>query len=491
MSRAVGHADRRLFRTAVTRRAPVFSRLLVAMAAIAAGGCSVLQPLPDGLSMHGEPRAAADVRFLADRTWLDADGVRHHDQTIFDEAFAMIDGARRIVLVDMFLFNDFQGGIVEDHRLLSGELTDRLIAQKTRWPDMRIVVITDPVNTVYGGVVSDQFQRLEAAGVQVTMTRLTELPDSNLLWSVPWRLLIRPFGVPDPGGWLPNPVGDGRIGFRHWARLLNFKANHRKTLIVDDGDDYAALVLSANAHDASSAHSNVALKFGGLAVADLFESEQAVLAFSDAPTVATAPSPVPAQQSLNLRVLTEGGIHAAVVEAIDAAAIGDRIELAMFYLSDRTVIRALKRARQRGVRLRVLLDPNKDAFGREKGGVPNRPVARELVDSRIDVRWCATNGEQCHAKLMRVCYRVTRCTLILGSANFTRRNLDDFNLETSVALDGAVTEPVFAEVGAWFDEHWYNENGRVYSTRYETYADGSYFKRMLYRLAEHGGLGTF
>lgn len=441
--------------------------------------------------MRGEAQPVSDVAFLADRTFVDAQGVRQHEHEIFDEAFAMIRGARRLVVLDMFLYNDFQGGVVESHRLLSSELTDTLIEQKRRWPDIEIVLITDPVNTVYGGVGSDQFRRLEQAGIQVTVTRLDRLRDSNPVWSVPWRLLIRPFGVPDPGGWLPNPVGPGRIGFRHWAGLLNFKANHRKTLLVDAGDDYAGLVLSANPHDASSAHSNVALKFSGGAVRDLFESEQAVLDFSGADPIDVVPEPRAGVGALTARLLTEGGIQEAVIASIDGAAIGDRIELAMFYLSDRAVIRALTDARRRGVRVRALLDPNKDAFGREKGGVPNRPVASELVDAGVDVRWCDTHGEQCHAKLMRVCYRVTRCTLVLGSANFTRRNLDDLNLETSVALEGAVTEPVFAEVGAWFDELWHNAPGRTYSTKYDTYASRSPWKRLLYRIAEHGGLGTF
>ncbi len=54
----------------------------------------------------------------------------------------------------------------------------------------------------------------------------------------------------------------------------------------------------------------------------------------------------------------------------------------MFYLSERQIIKALIAAQQRGVQVRVLLDPNKDAFGREKNGIPNRQVAAELTCCR-------------------------------------------------------------------------------------------------------------
>ena len=52
----------------------------------------------------------------------------------------------------------------------------------------------------------------------------------------------------------------------------------------------------------------------------------------------------------------------------------------MFYLSERQIVKALITAKERGVNVRVLLDPNKDAFGREKNGIPNRQVASELND---------------------------------------------------------------------------------------------------------------
>jgi|GEM_PF-1993632 len=53
-------------------------------------------------------------------------------------------------------------------------------------------------------------------------------------------------------------------------------------------------------------------------------------------------------------------------------------------------------------RLRLLLDPNKHTFGREKNGIPNRPVGYELNGVGIPVRWCSTLGEQCHTKMLLI-----------------------------------------------------------------------------------------
>lgn len=94
----------------------------------------------------------------------------------------------------------------------------------------------------------------------------------------------------------------------------------------------------------------------------------------------------------------------------------------MFYLSERQIVKSLFAAHERGVKLRVLLDANKDAFGLEKNGVPNRPVAAELHQAGIPLRWCNTQGEQCHSKML-IKRNAQQQEMILGSANFTARNL--------------------------------------------------------------------
>ncbi len=465
---------------------------LLVIVLVGMGFYHVYKPLPPGLNSFAPERSATDVQFLADRTFTTMDGERHTDQQIFDAVFEMIAGARRFVLVDMFLFNDFQGQLTETHRSLSDELTDTLIAQKKRYPALEIQVISDPLNTIYGGRHSPHFAQLEAAGISVTLTDLTRLRDSNPAYSAFWRLFIQPFGNSE-GELLPNPFGEGRVSLLSYLAILNFKANHRKLIIADDGTQLSALVTSANPHDGSSAHGNVALRFNGAAAWDLFESEAAVLEFSDAPV----PTPEVAQISelssngLTVQVVTERSVERASIEMINGAGPDDMLDMAMFYLSDRDIIKALKRAAERGVSLRVLLDPNKDAFGRKKNGVPNRPVAYELVNAGITVRWCDTHGEQCHAKWLMHRGADEQSTMLLGSTNLTRRNLHNLNLETNVILRGSAGAEPLQRGRDWFEERWNNRDERNYSVDYAQYTDERLWPRMLYRIMEATGISTF
>ncbi|WP_370300489.1 phospholipase D family protein [Abyssibacter sp.] len=455
--------------------------------------------LPDGLAFDGPPRPLQDARLLVDTTYIDAQGERRSEQAIFDAMFAMIRSARELIVIDMFLFNPFHGPEPERQRDLTAELTQSLIDARRAHDGLNVILITDPINTVYGGLEAEHLRRLRDAGVNVVLTRLPALRDSNPSYSGLWRWLVKPLGNDADGGWLPNALGDGQVTLRSYLALLNFKANHRKTVVADDGRGrLQAMVTSANPHSDSSAHSNIALQFAGPAVGDLLRTEQAVLRFSSdgvrIPERWLRPPAVakPARGAAQIRVVTEQAIEAAILQALHAAGPGDRIRLAMFYLADRDVIAALIDAQARGAMLQVLLDPNRDAFGREKNGVPARPVAAELVEAGIEVRWCDTHGEQCHFKALlsqRAAER--RFTAVLGSANFTRRNLDNFNLETDVVISTPQRHPLAAEMNQWFDDLWTNADGRHVSVAYQQFADERASLRWAYRVMEASGWSSF
>ncbi|MDR9439055.1 MAG: phospholipase D-like domain-containing protein [Halomonas sp.] len=468
--------------------------LLVAWAAM--GAWQRYKPLPDGLSRAFPARAAHEVRFLADETWYAPSGERYARRQIFDEVFAMIRQAQRLVVLDMFLFNDFTGSADgRGFRPLSAELTDALVMQKRQYPELEAVVITDPLNTLYGGLELDHFQALRDAGIRMVITDLNRLRASNPLWSGGWHLGPRWLGNGSDGGWLPNALGPGRVPLRSYLSLLNFNANHRKTLVVDHGDGWAGLVTSANPHDASSLHGNVALRFEGAAALDLLDSERPVARWSGVSLAGPASddaAEAPPEQA-RLQVLTEGAIRDALLDAIDTSGEGDRLDIAVFYLAHREVIEALKTASARGVALRVLLDPNRDAFGLKKGGIPNRPVARELHEADIPVRWCANRGEQCHSKLLlrRPAVVGAEAEMILGSANFTRRNLDDLNLETSVQLAGPAKTPALLDAATFFERRWQDAPLRTTSEPFEAFDDATDWQQLRYRVMEATGLSTF
>lgn len=453
--------------------------------------------LPEGLSYQGPSRTVSDTEFLSDISWLDSQGNRHLQQSIFDEVLNMIAEARRLILIDMFLFNDWQGPISENHRAISGELTAALVAQKKAFPEIRIIVISDPINTVYGGTANRHFDQMSNAGIELVLTNLGGLNDSNPVYSFIWEWLIRPWGN-RPADTLPNPFGAGRVSLRSYLSMLNFKANHRKVIVVDDSSEsYSALVTSANPHDGSSAHRNIALKFDGPAAIDVITAENAVLDLSGHSVYNPVDSAVPLESSpQTIRVLTERRIKQAILDLLSRTGSGDSVDLLMFYLADREVVAALISAVSRGTMVRVILDVNHDAFGREKNGVPNLPVAQELVDHGVSVRWCLTAGEQCHAKMLLVGLNSDsesdrQWSMLQGSANFTRRNIDNFNLEANVLLTGDENTTALVAARQHFDLMWENRTNEIYTTDYEDFADDSWSKKWLYRVMEASGLSTF
>ncbi|MBK1872747.1 phospholipase D family protein [Marinobacter sp. 1-3A] len=461
------------------------------------------KPLPPGISHNGDTHPLNDAILLKDSTNHHNNGSETRDHEIFDEILRLIGQAQSFILVDMFLFNSSSPEGVE-HRHLSEQLTHALINRKTKLPELEIIVISDPLNTLYGGSESPWFQALRQAGISVTETNLRPLRDSNPAWSAIWRVCCQWFGNNSEGGWLPNALGTQPVTVRSYLALPNFKANHRKVLVTDEGDKLRALITSANPHDGSSRHSNIAISFTGPAVADVLKSEQAVLAMASqynpvldalisrtSSQLSTAESADSATGSVAIK--TESAIRDTALEMIARAQSGSRLDLAFFYLSHRGIVTALLDAHDRGVQVRVLLDANNEAFGHQKSGIPNRQVALELHKAGIPVRWCNTFGEQCHSKLLMLRPLAGSTELLLGSANFTRRNLDDLNLETNAWVAVPADSEVATKAAGFFETQWQSGPGSdpVLSLPYERWADNSRLRYWRYRLMEATGLSTF
>jgi phosphatidylserine/phosphatidylglycerophosphate/cardiolipin synthase-like enzyme len=184
-----------------------------------------------------------------------------------------------------------------------------------------------------------------------------------------------------------------------------------------------------------------------------------------------------------------------LLDAISATRKGDAVSIATFYLADRQVLDALLDASDRDVRVRLILDPNRDAFGRQKDGVPNRPVANELVTQsgeRIEVRWYRTHGEQFHTKIAMI-RRGDRFVASLGSANLTRRNIGNYNLEANVAIEAPADSQLAIEMLGYFDRLWNNDGppGTEYTATFGAFRDEDGAKYWRYRLMEASGLSTW
>jgi phosphatidylserine/phosphatidylglycerophosphate/cardiolipin synthase-like enzyme len=411
-------------------------------------------------------------------------------------------------------------------RPLARELLTALQEKKKQNPQMPILFITDPINRFYseGDLIQDN--TWQDLGIPIVFTDLTHLPESNRIYAPLvqfWSGLFSRFDLGDRRLRIANPLQPEASPFTlgQWNKLLHFKANHRKVLIAGRSSKPARLlVTSFNPADGSARHSNAGLLVTGSLARYAARSEIEIARWSiENENNCSALSREAMTQLLNklesqipelefqelagakgpsVRWLSEGAIHKAYLDAIGSSIKGDAIDLALFYLSDRAVIKALIEAANRGVRIRCLLDLNRDAFGRQKNGIPNHPVAAELKSAldvaakgNIEIRWALTHGEQFHSKVFRL--RGSQVDLLsMGSANWTRRNLANNNLEANVLLLNART--VSVQWDHYFNSIWRNTNGANESEAYEENAIKGwrlFWQTWLYRFQEWSGLSTF
>lgn len=444
------------------------------------------KPLPEGVSYAGEVHQINDeeIEFLFDLTY-DQEEKEVYDHSIFDEINNTIQEADDFLILDLFLFNGYTDG-KRDYPKISEDLANTVVEVMKAKPNLKVVLISDEVNTTYGSHEADQINKIKEMGAEVIFTDLDRLRDPNLFYSGLWRMGITWFGQ-EGKGWLPNPMAPSapKVTARSYLELLNVKANHRKTVTTED----AGIIMSANPHDASGFHSNIAFKVKGEILNDLIETEKAVAAYSGGnvtsfPNTKVTDESPEAASKVKAQIVTESKIQDSVVTAIDDAKKGELIYIGMFYLADRDIVDALVDATEREVDVRLVLDPNQNAFGQQKIGLPNLPVTAELEkqgSENLTIRWYDTNKEQFHTKLLYIKGN-KESTIIGGSGNYTSRNLDDYNMETNIHFKAPNDTKVVQDVDRYFERIWSNEDG-TYTADYEKYQNSlSPYKYVMYIL---------
>ncbi|MFT9599098.1 phospholipase D family protein [Mesobacillus sp.] len=461
----------------LSKRKPLFILLMLALIVIVTAVYHTQKDLPDGLSYEGEVHNVKDVRFLYDLTYKGTDGEKKYEHEIFDTVIKRIEEAEEFIFLDMFLFNGYYKKDM-GYPEISESIGEKLIAQKKKHKDLTIVFITDEINLTYGSHKSGILKELRENEIKVIFTNLDPLRDSNPLYTAVWRIFFQWFGQSGEG-WIPNPMAKNApdVTLRSYLELLNLKANHRKVFVTEK----TAIVASANPQDASGFHSNIAFETSGNIIGDLLESEQAVIDFSgggDLPDY----KPVTEKGDIKVQVLTEGKILKHLLNELKNTGKGDHIWIGMFYLAERKVIDEIDKAADRGAKINIILDPNTNAFGNQKSGLPNIPVSEEIMEfgsENIEIKWYNAGQEQYHSKMIYF-DRGKNSVILGGSANFTRRNLDDLNLETNMKITAASDSQVVKDVDQYFNRIW-NNDGAMFTLDYEENKDKlTPFKYIIY-----------
>ncbi|WP_422124078.1 phospholipase D-like domain-containing protein [Planococcus sp. X10-3] len=448
------------------------------------------KPLPEGLQYAGDLHQVEDVEMIYDLSFAqDQEGTDlQHELRIFDEIYAMIEEAEEFIVIDLFLFDNYSD-LEVDFPAVAETLTNKLLAKKEEDPDFPIYFITDPLNFGYGSYESQLLGTMEDEGIEVIVTDLDELRDSTPLYSGLYRVVFQWF---DAGGkgWLPNGMSSDapELTISSYLKMMNIKANHRKAVITEK----EAIISSANPHNASGLHGNMAFKVSGPVINDILESEEAVSKFSGGPEFPRAE--VQEQQGdYQVQYVTEKKVLDTLVADIEKTEEGDSIHLAMFYIAEGAVVNALTEAANRGVKVRMVLDPNENAFGTEKTGLPNRPAVHEMLaetDDRIEVRWYNAVVGQFHTKSIMI-NTAEESYISGGSTNYTERAFMNYNVESNLRIVAPNDSELVGEMDEYFDRIWDNEDA-LYTLETDAYQDDfTFWQRGIYGFQKIFKLTTY
>ena len=517
--------------------------------------CSTIKTPPEGVDYESPVRDSKNVDFLYDLTYLDKDGNIKYDRKIWDATYEVVDNAKDYLVIEMFLFNDIYNKDVDKFPEFAKEYTRRLVKKKMENPNLKVYILSDENNNLYGAFEHPLITEMKNAGIDVIDVDIYKLKDTFPWYSPIWRSVIKPFGNPQGKGWITNFYGPmwPKLTLRNLFRALNVKADHRKIFLNED----KVVIASANIHDPSYFHENVAISADGEITKDILRDLQLVAKFSggniDVSSESEAKKPVNIKNfqaskikfkedeslksdlqkqveqieknkgnfvdkgtkefyetgeltknedvlqnddpnnSYKVQFESEAKIGENLDKDIDSLKAGDEVLMGMYFLADRPVIDKLIKAANRGVKVRIIFDRSRDAFGMSTNGLPNKPVSKKLkkkTKNKIEIKWYFTNNEQFHTKIMLMKKTDGNVIIHTGSANYIKKNIRgyimDANLRVLTNKDSKLTKDVYN----YFDRLWENRDG-LFTINFDDEPTTKASQDFMYKILDAAQLGSF
>jgi len=517
--------------------------------------CSTIKTPPEGVDYESPVRDSKNVDFHYDLTYLDKDGNIKYDRKIWDATYEVVDNAKDYLVIEMFLFNDIYNKDVDKFPEFAKEYTRRLVKKKMENPNLKVYILSDENNDLYGAFEHPLITEMKNAGIDVIDVDIYKLKDTFPWYSSIWRSVIKPFGNPQGKGWITNFYGPmwPKLTLRNLFRALNVKADHRKIFLNED----KVVIASANIHDPSYFHENVAISADGEITKDILRDLQLVAKFSggniDVSSESEAKKPVNIKNfqaskikfkedeslksdlqkqveqieknkgnfvdkgtkefyetgeltknedvlqnddpnnSYKVQFESEAKIGENLDKDIDSLKAGDEVLMGMYFLADRPVIDKLIKAANRGVKVRIIFDRSRDAFGMSTNGLPNKPVSKKLkkkTKNKIEIKWYFTNNEQFHTKIMLMKKTDGNVIIHTGSANYIKKNIRgyimDANLRVLTNKDSKLTKDVYN----YFDRLWENRDG-LFTINFDDEPTTKASQDFMYKILDAAQLGSF
>ena len=550
--------------------------LLIGIFSIFAMSCSTIKTPPLGVDYESPMRDSDNVEFHYDLTYLDKDGNIRYDRKIWDATYKVVDEAKDYLIVEMFLFNDIYNKDKEHYPEFAKEYTRRLIKKKMENPDLKVYVLSDENNNLYGAFEHPFITDMKKAGIDVIVVDIFKLKDTFPWYSPIWRTLIEPYGNPQEKGWLGNFYGPmwPKLTLRNLLRALNVKADHRKIFLNEEN----VVISSANIHDPSYFHENVAISANGEIVKDVLQGLKYVAEFSGGKIdvdekqgnqinnsqignlieneknlvnnsiennfledenekkvreiekkkedfveeetrrfAQTGKLPEKSQESndkkqqddlkvgdvltrfdeennkYKLQFVTEAKIGEHLDKDIENTKAGDEILMGMYFLADRGVVDRLIKASNRGVKIRIIFDRSRDAFGMSTNGLPNKPVSKKLkkkTRNKIEIKWYFTNNEQYHTKITLIKKTDGNVIIQTGSANLIRKNIRGYIMDANFRILTNADSKLTRDIYTYFDRLWENKDG-LFTVNFDDEPTTKASTDFMYKILDATQLGSF
>ena len=538
-----------------TNRKNSMKKYLVAGIMAFTVSCSTIKNPPLGINYESPIRETENAEFHYDLTYLDKDGNIQYDRNLWDATFKVVDNAKDYLIIEMFLFNDLYNKDKEHFPEFAKEYTERLVKKQQENPNLKVYILADENNNFYGAFEHPFIISMKNAGINVIIVDIFKLKDTFPWYSPIWRTFIKPMGNPQNKGWITNFYGDmwPKLTIRNLLRALNVKADHKKVFL----NEKEVLVSSANIHDPSYFHENIAIYTDGPIVKDVLHDLQLVAKFSDSEInvddsnketksrieMDLADKTKIKKDTMNIgnledknndmihleenisdskknekdekeslsfnsgkneitdtegktykiQYLSEGAIGKHLDADIDSLKSGDELLMGMYFLADRGVIDRLIKAANRGVKIRIIFDRSRDAFGMSTNGLPNKPVSKKLkkkTKGKIEIKWYFTNNEQYHTKITLMKKTDGSVIINAGSANLIKKNIRGYIMDSNFRILTTQDSKISKDVYTYFDRLWENKDG-LFTINFDDEPTTSGFSDFMYKILDATQLGSF
>ena len=476
--------------------------------------CSTIKTPPLGVDYESPLRNSKNVNFHYDLTYLDKDGNIRYDRNLWEATYKIIDNAKDYLIIEMFLFNDLYNKDKEHFPEFAREYTERLVKKQKENPELKVYVLLDENNNFYGAFEHPFITMMKESGIHVIEVGIMKLKDTFPWYSPIWRAIIEPSGNPQGKGWIGNFYGPmwPKLTLRNLFRALNAKADHKKVFLNEN----EVVVSGANIHDPSYFHENVAIYADGEITEDVLDNLQKVANFSDSRidienndknNINEKDSKIlnktensieylvdeVTDENYKLQYISEAKIGEHLDRDIDELNSGDELIMGMYFLADRGVIDRLIKAANRGVKIRLILDRSRDAFGMSTNGLPNKPVSKKLkrkTNDKIEIKWYFTNNEQYHTKITLMKKTDGNVIIHTGSANLIKKNIRGYIMDSNFRILTTENSSLTKDIYTYFDRLWENKDG-IFTLYFDDEPTTSAMSDFMYRILDATQLGSF